>query len=69
MLDFMGGRGFDVHVQRAAELEEHDSRVPLAFRPGVQLTLLRAWTGELDAARTDWRRWVEGVSRSARRAS
>ena len=52
MLDFMGGRGFDqAAMQRAVELEEQDPRVPLAFRPSVQMTLLRAWTGELDAAR------------------
>jgi ATP/maltotriose-dependent transcriptional regulator MalT len=52
MLDFMGGRGFDrPALQRAVELEEQDLRVPLAFRPGVQMILLRAWTGELDAAR------------------
>ena len=52
ILDFMGGRGFDrPTMQRAAELEEQDSGVPLAFRPGVQMTLLRAWTGELDTAR------------------
>ena len=52
MLDFMGGRGFDrFTVQRAVDLEEPDAHIPLAFRPSVQMTLLRAWTGELDAAR------------------
>ncbi len=52
MMDFMSGRGFDrPAMQRAVELEEPDRHVPLAFRPGMQMTLLRAWTGELDAAR------------------
>jgi len=52
MLDFMSGRGFDrPALQLAVDLEEPDQRVPLAFRPHVQMTLLRAWTGELDAAR------------------
>lgn len=52
MLDFMSGKGFDEPaLKRAVELQEADPRVPLAFRPNVQMTLLRAWTGELDAAR------------------
>ena len=52
MLDFMSGRGFDKPaMQLAVKLEEPDTQVPLAFRPSVQMTLLRAWTGELDAAR------------------
>ena len=52
MLDFMSGRGFDeAALQRAVDLEEEDQPVALAFRPSVQMTLLRAWTGELDPAR------------------
>ena len=52
VLDFMGGRGFDEDsLRRAVELEEPDQRAPLAFRPSVQMTLVRAWTGGLDAAR------------------
>jgi hypothetical protein len=48
MLDFMSGRGFDKPaMRRAVELQEPDPRVPVAFRPNAQLTLLRAWTGEL----------------------
>jgi len=51
MMDFMSGRGFDEPaLQRAVDLEERDAHVPLAFRPSVQMTLLRAWTGELEAA-------------------
>ncbi|BBZ70250.1 helix-turn-helix transcriptional regulator [Mycobacterium paraseoulense] len=51
MMDFMGGRGFDKPtLQRATNLEQRDPQVPLAFRPSVQLTLLRAWTGELEGA-------------------
>jgi ATP/maltotriose-dependent transcriptional regulator MalT len=52
MSDFMGGRGFDTDaLERAVELEATDRPVPLAFRPSVQLALLRAWTGDLDVAR------------------
>lgn len=52
MTDFMGGRGFDREaLERAVELEDTDVPIPLAFRPSVQLTLLRAWTGDLDVAR------------------
>jgi DNA-binding CsgD family transcriptional regulator len=52
MLDFMGGRGFDkAAMELAVSLEDPDLRVPVAFRASVQATLLRAWTGELDAAR------------------
>ncbi|MGD1348668.1 AAA family ATPase [Mycobacterium seoulense] len=54
MMDFMGGRGFDERaLQRAVDLEERDRYVPLAFRPSVQMTLLRAWTGGLEAAREE----------------
>jgi DNA-binding CsgD family transcriptional regulator len=38
-------------LERAVDLEEPDQPIPLAFRPSVQMLLLRAWTGELDAAR------------------
>jgi ATP/maltotriose-dependent transcriptional regulator MalT len=52
MLDFMSGRGFDEGaLQRAVDLEEDDQPLALAFRPSVQMTLLRAWTGDLDPAR------------------
>ena len=52
MLDFMSGRGFDrPAMQIAVDTERPDPRVPLALRPHVQMTLLRAWTGELVAAR------------------
>jgi DNA-binding CsgD family transcriptional regulator len=52
MLDYMSGRGFDrAALQRAVDLEDEYQPIPLAFRPSVQMTLLRAWTGELDAAR------------------
>lgn len=52
MLDFMSGRGFDkTALERAVDLEDADQPIPLAFRPSVQMTLLRAWTGELDIAR------------------
>ena len=51
MMDFMSGRGFDEPaLQHAVDLEERDRHIPLAFRPSVQMTLLRAWTGELEAA-------------------
>jgi DNA-binding CsgD family transcriptional regulator/TolA-binding protein len=52
MLDFMSGRGFDkAALERAVELEDENQAVPLAFRPRIQMTLLQAWTGELDTAR------------------
>ncbi len=52
VLDFMSGQGFDeATMQIAVDTEEPDPAIPLAFRPNVQMTLLRAWTGELDAAR------------------
>jgi DNA-binding CsgD family transcriptional regulator len=54
MLDFMAGRGFDESaMRRAVEMEKPTLRIPLAFRPRVQMTLLRAWTGELEQARND----------------
>jgi DNA-binding CsgD family transcriptional regulator len=52
MLDYMSGRGFDrAALERAVDFEDETQPIPLAFRPSVQMTLLRAWTGELDAAR------------------
>jgi DNA-binding NarL/FixJ family response regulator len=52
ILGFLSGRGFDeAALQRAVDLEDVDQQVPLAFRASVQMTLLRAWTGELDQAR------------------
>jgi DNA-binding CsgD family transcriptional regulator len=56
MMDFMSGRGFDRAALRRAvetETEEESLRIPLPFRPRVQMTLLRAWTGELEEARAD----------------
>ncbi|OBI67818.1 AAA family ATPase [Mycobacterium sp. E796] len=54
VMDFMGGQGFDHSaLRRAVEMEEPGSRIPVPFRPHVQMTLLRAWTGELEQARAD----------------
>jgi ATP/maltotriose-dependent transcriptional regulator MalT len=54
MLDFMSGRGFDRQaLHSAVDMEERDPSIPLAFRPRVQMSLLRAWTGELEAAREE----------------
>jgi DNA-binding CsgD family transcriptional regulator len=54
MMDFMAGRGFDRPAMlRAVEMQEQSSRIPLPFRARVQMTLLRAWTGELEQARDD----------------
>ncbi|SPM26691.1 AAA family ATPase [Mycobacterium terramassiliense] len=54
VMDFMGGKGFDESAaRRAVEMEDRSARVPLAFRPHVQMTLLRAWTGELELARNE----------------
>jgi DNA-binding CsgD family transcriptional regulator len=56
MLDFMSGRGFDrAALQRAVDLEDDNLPIPLAFRPSVQMTLLRAWTGEVGAASAELR--------------
>jgi DNA-binding CsgD family transcriptional regulator len=52
MIDFMVGRGIDQPaLERAVTAGGHDRRTPVAFRPHVQLILLRAWTGELNAGR------------------
>ncbi|OBA76961.1 hypothetical protein A5641_19520 [Mycobacterium sp. 1554424.7] len=54
MMDFMAGQGFDQSaLRRAVELEEPSFRIPLPFRPRVQRTLLRAWTGEFEQARKE----------------
>ncbi len=54
VLDFMAGQGFDESsLRRAVEMVDQRVRVPLAFRPRVQMTLLRAWTGELELARNE----------------
>ncbi|MCV7089946.1 AAA family ATPase [Mycobacterium interjectum] len=54
VLDFMGGQGFDEPaLHRVVEMEDRSARIPLALRPHVQLTLLRAWTGELARARNE----------------
>lgn len=54
VMDFMAGQGFDQSaLRRAVELEQPSFRIPLPFRPRVQRTLLRAWTGELEQAREE----------------
>ncbi|HEX5254594.1 MAG TPA: LuxR family transcriptional regulator [Mycobacterium sp.] len=54
MIDFMGGKGFDeLAMQRAVGMEGPGSPVPLALRPRAQMSLLRAWTGELGRAREE----------------
>jgi DNA-binding CsgD family transcriptional regulator len=54
MMDFIGGKGFDEPaLQRAVELEGPRSLVPLPQRPRLQMSLLRAWTGELGKAREE----------------
>jgi DNA-binding CsgD family transcriptional regulator len=54
MIDFMGGKGFDEFaMQRAVAMEGPGSAVPLPLRPRAQMSLLRAWTGELSAARDE----------------
>jgi len=51
-LGFLAGRGFDrATIQRAIDLEDQNVPVPVAFRPSVQVALLRGWTGEFDHAR------------------
>jgi DNA-binding CsgD family transcriptional regulator len=52
MARFVQGNGFDrSDVQRAIDMMESDSNVPIAFRPTVQHALLLAWSGELAPAR------------------
>ncbi|AEV74056.1 transcriptional regulator, luxR family [Mycolicibacterium rhodesiae NBB3] len=52
MLGFMAGEGLDeASLQRALELEEHQTFTPLVFRPSMQHALLLEWTGELATAR------------------
>ncbi|MGA7054875.1 MAG: AAA family ATPase, partial [Mycobacterium sp.] len=54
MIDFMGGKGFDEpSLRRAVEMEGPRSLLPLPQRPRVQMSLLRAWTGELGKARKE----------------
>ncbi|WP_231639741.1 AAA family ATPase [Mycobacterium sp. Marseille-P9652] len=54
VLDFMSGRGFDERaMHRAVELEDPTMRVPMALRARAQMTLLRAWTGDLERAREE----------------
>jgi DNA-binding CsgD family transcriptional regulator len=54
MIDFMGGKGFDeLAMQRAVGMEGPGSLVPLPLRPHAQMSLLRAWTGELWRAREE----------------
>ncbi|OBF18157.1 hypothetical protein A5725_20940 [Mycobacterium kubicae] len=52
MMDFMAGRGVDhAALERAMTAEVPNRRLPVPFRPQVQVILLRAWTGELQAGR------------------
>ena len=52
MLGFMAGEGLDeANLQRALELEDHQTFTPLVFRPSMQYALLAEWTGELATAR------------------
>jgi ATP/maltotriose-dependent transcriptional regulator MalT len=54
MMDFMSGKGFDAPaMQRAVELEGPRSLGPVPQQPRVQLSLLRAWTGELRESREE----------------
>ncbi|OBH57320.1 hypothetical protein A5686_25345 [Mycobacterium sp. E2479] len=54
MIDFMGGKGFDeLAMKRAVGMEGPGSSVPLPLRPRAQMSLLRAWTGELQTARDE----------------
>ena len=56
VLRFMCGTGVDAtSMQRALELEDDRSPAQLAFQPRVQNAILRAWTGDLDIARTELR--------------
>jgi tetratricopeptide (TPR) repeat protein len=52
----MSGAGVEeTRMQRALELEDDRSPAQLAFQPRVQNAILRAWTGDLDTARTELR--------------
>ncbi|OBJ61595.1 AAA family ATPase [Mycobacterium sp. 1423905.2] len=52
MMDFMAGRGVDhAALERAVSAGVPNRRLPVPFRPQVQVILLRAWTGELHAGR------------------
>lgn len=56
VLRFMSGAGVEeTRMQRALELEDDRSPAQLAFQPRVQNAILRAWTGDLDTARTELR--------------
>lgn len=50
-LQFFGGGGIDEPgLQRALELEDHDSFTPTMLRPSVERALILACSGELDAS-------------------
>ncbi len=52
MVRFLSGEGLDEPaLQRALDLEDPDSPVPVMLRPALISSLLLAWTGRLDAAR------------------
>ena len=47
-LGFLAGRGFDrATIQRAVDLEDRNAPIPVAFRPSVQVALLRGWSGRI----------------------
>ncbi|ODQ95725.1 AAA family ATPase [Mycolicibacterium holsaticum] len=50
-LQFFGGGGIDEpSLQRALELEDHDSFIPTMLRPSVERALILSCSGELDAS-------------------
>ena len=52
---FLRGQGLDREsLARALELESADLRMPMAFRPSVQNASFLSWTGQLEAARTEY---------------
>ena len=51
MLSFLRGDGIDeVSLQRALELEDHESFTPAVLKPSVVHALILAWTGDLDTS-------------------
>ncbi|HEX2401003.1 MAG TPA: LuxR family transcriptional regulator, partial [Mycobacterium sp.] len=51
MLLFLRGDGVDEsNLQRALELEDHESFTPTVLKPSVEHALLLGWTGDLDSS-------------------
>ena len=51
MLSFLRGDGIDEQsLQRALELEDHESFTPTVLKPSVVHALILAWTGDLDTS-------------------